>query len=202
MLKTVRSHNWSITVGELEALSVALYLRDALGLRLHSDPEIPSITPPPANAFPHFDQRMHHTTIQWNAWWVGLLNQASTPSGMGQLARISSNRLPGLDDKPDLDRAVEPIHTAAREWAAARRNEYLTIRRTSNTAGIEQDVLAHLCLPRRRHGEPAAIRIIVLPVSGMHGWCLGPGQLLVTQHLISQSSAYRSWLQKHAVAAT
>jgi hypothetical protein len=180
---------------EPEALNIALYVRDALGLDPETSPRMPRLDPPVAALTAVTGQRnLEH---QWARWWSQLM-------GLTQLS-VDGTFVPidyfgQLDGEDQLQPAAEPLLHRAKAW-------HLRQLDAVSTAGPSRDPASDCFLPRRVSGAARSIlsrrtrqrlttfRFLVLPVAGQHGWRLREGRYLVSKPLLHDAEAFEDWLR-------
>jgi hypothetical protein len=202
------TRNWDSTVGQLEPLSVALYLRDALRLEIAQAAWIPPATPPPTRARVETGTDLGRASDEWLDWWNELLQEAATGRGLGKLVSWDAERASRLvTASPSLYALAGGVLPDAQRWASLRSREFARYRRgdaiapASGRTGAETErhVLGRVSRRRGRRSAPLSIRIVVLPVEGAHGWQLRPNLLLVTPSLMFDEHAYATWLEGRLV---
>ena len=181
--------SWSIAIDEPHSLLIALFARDAAGLRPTTDPAIPALTPRvPTNptlaaiAGPA-------ASAQWARWWRRLLDADRTVPG------ATPPDFPELADSPDLRRIVRGCFPDAVRWSSARKREHVVFMTASNRPPVENDVVCAIEESRGRKAHPFELRITELPTTTTRAWRADPHHLIVTRALFTDTPAYRDRLR-------
>lgn len=175
---------------EPQALGIALYIRDRLGLDpgLGGSPD--SRITPSIVAERHLLGSDHNdVSAQWSSWWTALFGAAVL------------RRVPGPIDyygplvrEPDLGRIAEPLLREAIGWveaqADANRGEWGDLTSPTFRPRLVQDLLRG-ARPRLR-GE-LHIVFLVLPVAGKTGWRIGPRFFGVSKGLLHDLAEFKKW---------
>jgi hypothetical protein len=204
--------SWRMGTDEPQSLLMALYVRDASGLRPRVDPDIPSLEPGvPFREKPSPVGSL--ASAQWADWWQHLLDgggfwpEHKSPSGPGrihdpEIQRLfywPSQHLPphfvGLSGTPELQALVYTHHEAARVWSEARKHEFVALTVTRQRVWLESEVVQTVERGLGRKARPFELDIRVLPVASVQAWRLSPGRALVTRALFRDRTAYRDWLR-------
>ena len=177
--------SWSMAIDEPHNLLVALFVRDAAGLRPDTDPVIPALTPAVATNQTLAAAAGLAASIQWAGWWARLLDADHlTPTA-------TPPDLPELADSPELQEVLRTRYPDAIRWSASRKREYVTLMTGSNRPSVEGDVVREIERSLGRTAQPFELRITVLPVSGIHAWRVRPQHLVVTRALFTDTTTYR-----------
>ena len=126
--------SWRVSFGEPERLLVALYVRDATGLRAATVPLIPPLEPfvPVRESLPPGVDRIAAST-QWGEWWSGLLLLG------GEVGRVRlpepRTELRELADRPALQVLAREVYPEASAWAGQRKRETATMMHGPRTSG-------------------------------------------------------------------
>jgi hypothetical protein len=205
--------SWRMATDAPESLVMALYVRDASGLRPQVDPDIPSLEPGvPFREKPSPVDRV--ASAQWGDWWQQLLDGGGfwpdhkSPPDMSrlrddpELQRIfywPSRYLPpdfvGLSGTPELQALVRRHHEAARVWSAARKHEFVALSTARQRVSLELEVVRAVERSLRRTARPFEFDLRVLPVASVRAWRLSRGRALVTRALFRDRAAYGKWLR-------
>jgi len=207
------STSWRIGTDEPQLLLMALYVRDAFGLRPQVDPNIPPLEPPVplddrASAFNSV------ASVQWMGWWLQLLDaggfwpEHKSPSELHRLRQDPeiqrlfywpSQHLPpdfaGLSSTPELQDLARRQHEAARVWSDARHLEFAALSSARQRVLLEWEIVRTVERRLGRTARPFAFGIRVLPVASVQAWRLSSGRALVTRALFRDRMAYRQWLE-------
>jgi hypothetical protein len=205
--------SWRISTDEPQLLVMALYVRDAAGLRPQIDPDIPALEP----AVPDDDKAASvkaAASVQWASWWQRLLEgggfwpEHRSPSDLHSLAHDPeiqrlfywpSQHLPpdfeGLSGMPELRDLVRRQHEAARVWSEARHLDFIAQSSTRQRVSLESEIVRTIERSLGRTARAFAFDIRVLPVASAQAWRISSGRALVTRALFSDRAAYRKWLE-------
>ncbi len=205
--------SWRIGTDEPQLLLMALFVRDASGLRPQVDPNIPPLEP----AVPLDDRAAAFTrvaSVQWAGWWHQLLEgggfwpEHKSPSDLHRLREDPeiqrvfywpSQHLPpdfaGLSSTPELQELVRRQHEAARVWSEARHLEFAALSSARQRVLLESEIVRTVERSLGRTARPFAFDIRVLPVASVQAWRLSSGRALVTRGLFRDRVAYRVWLE-------
>ena len=205
--------SWKMGADEPQSLLMALYVRDAAGLRPRIDPDLPPLEP----AVP-FDHEQHPmagvASDQWADWWRQLLEGGGfwpdhkSPPDMSrlrhdpELQRIfywPSRHLPpdfvGLSGTPQLQALFRRHNEAARVWSDARKHEFVALSTARQRVSLESEIVRTVERGLGRTARPFEFDIRVLPVASVQAWRLSPGRALVTRALFRDRAAYGKWLR-------
>ncbi len=151
---------------------MALYVRDALGLRPGVDPDIPPLEPAvPFDEKPSTVNRI--ASAQWADWWQQLLEgggfwpENKSPSDLHRLRHDPeiqrlfhwpSQHLPpdfaGLSGTSELQELVRRQHEVARVWSEARQHEFAALSFTRQRRPLEWEVVRTVERGTRRTASP------------------------------------------------
>jgi hypothetical protein len=205
--------SWKMGTDEPQSLLMALYVRDAAGLRPRIDPDLPPLEP--AVPFDHEQLPMAGiASDQWADWWRQLLDGGGfwpdhkSPTNMSrlrhdpELQRIfywPSRYLPpdfvGLSGAPELQSLVRRHFEAARVWSEARKHEFVALTVARQRVSLEWEVVQSIERGLGRKACPFALDIRVLPVEAVQAWRLSPNRALVSRALFRDRATYREWLR-------
>jgi hypothetical protein len=212
-MQTDVTTSWKISTDEPQSLLMALYVRDASGLRAQVDPDIPSLEPGvPFREKPSPVDSL--ASAQWADWWQQLLDgggfwpEHKSPPDMSRLRhdpdlqRIfywPSRHLPpdfvGLSGTPELQALVRRHHEAAGVWSEARKHEFVALTVARQRVSLEWEVVQTIERGSGRKARPFELDIRVLPVAAVQAWRLSPKRALVSRALFRDRAAYREWLR-------
>jgi hypothetical protein len=196
------AERWDLTVGQLEALSVALYVRDVLRLHPHTSPTIPAVEPP-ADGHDHpISPDVDGLGREWERWWEDLIAECGAPGGMGRLVTWNSDQDLVVQRRPSLYAAAAGILPEAQRWAEQQRLQFAASRRSARVRGrpgptgleVERRALDRATRRRWWRRRPLVVRIVVLPVGASQAYRISPNLFLVTARLVLDSEAYGDWL--------
>jgi hypothetical protein len=202
-----------MSTDEPQSLLMALYVRDASGLRPRMDLDVPPLEPAvTVDEEPSSMQSL--ASAQWAEWWRELLigggfwpdnKSAADMSRLRddpELQRIfywPSRHLPpdfvGLSGSPELQTLVREHHEAARIWSEARKHEFVALTVTRQRVLLESEIVQTVERGLGRTARPFEFDIRVLPVGSVRAWRLSASRALVTRALFRDPSAYREWLR-------
>ncbi|MEY9893025.1 hypothetical protein ABIA31_006703 [Catenulispora sp. MAP5-51] len=192
-LRRERGAGWRIAVGDRQTMTMALWLRDASGMRPDLDPAIPPLDPPV-----EVDKRLAalagpRATAQWTGLWLGLWEgrledwftlQTLGPPGFELLVR-----------SPELKKLVEAGFLEAARWSAEFR--LMASRGSGAPTSVAREpaaVVRQLENELGRQAQEFELDITVLPVAGRVFWPLADGGLVVSGNLLRDASAFRALL--------
>lgn len=180
----VGERRWSIQVDQPQPLLVALYVRDAAGLRPAVDPALPPADPPVVERdFPDLNRVV--AAEQWAIWWENLLY------GTTDFGEYLPPDFPGLFDSPQLRRILGATFEDAVAWAWERTAEHQA---RGLDGAIESAAVHELQIRRGRTVDSFSLRLTELPVEAAEGWWIDDGHLVVSTLLRADPDAYRAWL--------
>ena len=151
--------SWRIGTDEPQLLLMALYVRDASGLRPRVDPNIAPLEPavPLDNRAAVFTRA---ASVQWAGWWHQLLEgggfwpEHKSPSDLHRLRQDPeiqrlfywpSQHLPpdfaGLSSTPELQALVRRQYEAARVWSEARHLEFAALSSARLRVSLESEIV-------------------------------------------------------------
>ena len=199
-----------ISVNEPQALVVALYLREIIGLTDRTAPEIPMLDPS-AQIWPAWAPRpsdglapkpdpfaglidREQTANEWSRWWRHALADPSVALG-----ELRPPRFTAFAATPSLRLLLQTYHERANIWAEAISADPLVKRAHS----VPKDGLEELARQASRvwQARPFRLRITVIPVRTEHAWQLAPDHILMTRHLIGDRDNVLDWLRSRILVA-
>jgi hypothetical protein len=195
---------WDLTIGVLEPMAVALYVRDALQLELRSADPIPGVSPPAAPRLPlPAREERDSASAELTLWWEELLTKACRREGMGELAQWESRHEGDLARHSILHAVARPLMPEAVAWARRRREDFAAARRRDifsggvpmSGRGRERQALNEISRSLRRWMKPLSLRLVVLPVLGSAGWRIGLGCFFVSTPLVLDERAFVAGLR-------
>jgi hypothetical protein len=204
--------SWKVGTEEEQILLMALYVRDASGLRPRVHPDIPALEPTvPIDELPYPVDSL--ASAQWAEWWQHLLDGGFWPehknaSDLSRLtqdpelqrlfywpSRYLASNYAGLSSTPELQALVRRQHEAARVWSEARKHEFVALSSARQRVLLESEIVRSVQRGLGRIARPFELDIRVLPVASVQAWRLSSGRALVTRALYSDRTAYREWLR-------
>ncbi|QHK22525.1 hypothetical protein GU243_23440 (plasmid) [Pseudarthrobacter psychrotolerans] len=179
------------TFFEPQALSVALYVRDRLGLDVALGGSPGSRLVPAVSADWVGLEEGNHAEIsaQWSSWWTGLFGAAVLRKEPGPIDYFGP-----LVHEPDLGHIAEPLLRDAIGWVAAQadsnRGEWGDLRSPTFRPRLTKELVAK-ARPRVRGKQ--SILFLILPVQERTGWRIGASFFAVSKPLLHDLSAFRQW---------
>lgn len=176
---------------------LALYLKDHAGLNGAG-------MPPVAPAQPRVREADHHQITQhvgglpalrreWEAWWQHLIENHPEMS-----PAVDPPNFRAFGEAPALQRSLQAHFGSALTWARERRAEYERLEKEREAAGAT-DVLREIVEERQLEVGPAArdfrLTIIELPLSEDRAWLVNADKVIMSQSLLSDAEAFRSYLK-------
>ncbi|WP_344663137.1 hypothetical protein [Catenulispora subtropica] len=184
---------WRIEVGDRQAMTLMLWLRDASGMTPDLDPPIPPLEPPVAVVPELVELVGPQATAQWTGLWLGLWE--GRLEDWFALEMLAPPRFELLNRSPQLRR----LFAAAFEDAAGWSNEHRpvgpgVVGRPGAPAREPGSVVKQLEGELGRRARDFAFAIAVLPVAGRVFWMLPDGGLVVSEGLMRDGRAFRALL--------
>lgn len=178
-------------------LLIALYIRDASGLTGAGMPSISAIHPAVKSAEPHqLTQQvggLASLRFEWEEWWAQLLG--TFPGRPPQLTPPNFEEFAG---NPALQRVMQAHFGAALNWARQQMTEYELMASRRETMG-ELKILAQLVQDRElelgRNAREFSLSILEVPIAEPRAWFLEPNRMVMSQHLLDDPEAFRSYVQ-------
>jgi hypothetical protein len=188
---------WRITMDTSGPMLLALYLKDNAGLGGAG-------MPPVAPATPRIREADHHQLTQhvggmpalrreWEAWWQHLIENhpAMSPA-------VEPPGFRAFGEAPALQRSLQAHFGSALTWARERRAEYERLERERESSGATA-VLREIVEERQLEVGPAArdftLTIIELPLSEDRAWLVNGDKVIMSQSLLADPEAFRSYLK-------
>lgn len=182
-----RRDGWTVVVDEPQALVIALFVRDIAALAPGLDLMIPHLYPVvPRSASV---SRAAAASTQWARWWDELLRNEI------DLAEPTCPNVGLGADQGELQRLVTSHFDDARQWSQDRKREFAHLLTQSGRSPVELDVVRQVERRLRRVAQPFHLRIMEIPVDGLHGWRLRRDRALISRALLVDVRAYRIWLE-------
>lgn len=179
------------TFFEPQALSIALYIRDRLGLdvALGGSPDSRLLPAVSADRILLAEGKRDEISAQWSSWWIGLFGAAVLRKEPGPIDYFGP-----LVHQPDLGYLAEPLLRDAIDWVAAQagsnRGEWGDLRSPTFRPRLVQDLVVKT-RPRVRGRH--SIRFLVLPVEERVGWRIGASFFAISKPLLHDLTAFRQW---------
>jgi hypothetical protein len=192
-LRREKGAGWRIAVGDRQAMTIALWLRDASGMAPDLDPAIPPLDPPVPVDKALAALAGPRATAQWTGLWLGLWEgrledwfalRTLGPPGFELLGRC-----------PELKALVEVGFQDAVRWSADHRP--LAPRGHGSPPYVPREpglVVKQLEGELGRRARDFELEVTVLPVAGRVFWLLSDGGLVVSEKLLRDSRALRALL--------
>jgi hypothetical protein len=175
---------------EPQALGIALYIRDRLGL----DPGLggspgcriaPAIAPEEQLVTADRDE----VSAQWSSWWTTIFGAAVLRGVPGPIDYYGP-----LVHEPELGRVAETLLRDAIGWVAAQadgnRGEWGGLNSPTFRPWVVQELVQE-ARPRLRGAH--SIVFLVLPVECKTGWRIGASFFGITKPLLHDLTAFRKW---------
>ncbi len=189
------SQSWQLRWGDDRAVNAALYLRDALALSVHTEPDIPLLTPPVPVSVPAGVDRAA-VTREWPAWWSDVLaHQGAEPIGSPEEQFASWPDVPGspaLTGRPAIRAALAafepefgPYANRLKTWVAP----------PPHTAGIGDLVRAKEAELGRK-ARPFRLVVTELPVAGLFWHRLSTEHVLLSVSFAQDTARRDAALRK------
>lgn len=188
---------WRITMDTSGPMLLALYLKDHAGLDGAG-------MPPVAPAQPRVREADHHQLTQhvgglpalrreWEAWWQHLIENHPEMS-----PAVEPPAFGAFGEAPALQRSLQAHFGAALTWARERRAEYERLERKREAVGAS-DVLREIVEERQLEVGTTArdfsLTIIELPLSEDRAWLVNADKVIMSQSLLEDREAFRSYLK-------
>ncbi|WP_077489985.1 hypothetical protein [Sinomonas mesophila] len=188
---------WQITMDTSGPMLLALYLKDSAGLNGAG-------MPPIAPAQPKVRETDHHQLTahvggvpalrrEWEAWWGDLIR--SHPE---MTPELTPPGFAAFEGAPALQRSLQAHFGTALTWARERRSEYERLERTREESG-STDILREIVEARQlevgNEARDFSLTIIELPLAQERAWLVDADKLIMSQSLLEDSGAFRSYLQ-------
>ncbi len=207
------TERWKITIAEPEALRIALYVRDVVGLSPMTSPVIPPLDPG-ADVWPVWSRRpvnvdsgggvrllggrdvdLDLASQQWARWWRHALDV-----GTSAIDDFRPPAFPALAKVPDLRVLLQRHHYNANLWSDGL-NDDPRLRNAHTAPGPGLNALVRE-LPSLlgRRPAPFRLRITVIGVQTKRAWILAPDHLLLTRQLIGDLDNALDWLRPRVLA--
>ncbi len=176
---------------------LALYLKDYAGLNGAG-------MPPVAPAEPRIRETDQHQLTQhvggipalrreWEVWWQHLIENHPEMS-----PALEPPNFTAFGEAPALQRSLQAHFGSALAWARERRAEYERLERERASNGAT-DVLREIVEERQLEAGTAArdfnLTIIELPLSEDRAWLVNTDKVIMSQHLLEDPEAFRSYLK-------
>jgi hypothetical protein len=185
--------SWRISVGDREALAIALWLRDASGMAPDLDPAIPPLDPPVEVRADLAALAVPQAVAQWTGLWIGLWEGRLEEWFV--LGMIGPPGYELLAQSPQLRELTAAGFEEAVKWSVRHRpfrNESPT--QPTSAERLPWQVVKEL---EKAAGHPAkefSLDVRILPVAGREFWMLPDDQLVVSESLVRDPTAFRALL--------
>ncbi|GAA2046304.1 hypothetical protein GCM10009839_58200 [Catenulispora yoronensis] len=184
------SGGWRIEVGDRQAMTLVLWLRDAAGMTPDLDPPIPPLEPPVAVVPELVSLVDAQATAQWTGLWLGLwegrLEEWFT------LEMLAPPRFELLNRSHKLRKLFAAGFPDAVAWA--NENRPAAGGATGRPAAVPGSVVKQLEGELGRRARDFELGITVLPVAGRVFWMLPDGGLVVSTSLLRDGRAFKALL--------
>lgn len=202
------TERWKVTITEPEVLRIALYIRDAAGLRPVTDPAIPPLDPP-ADLWPVWARRPVEVSAaaprralgrreidpeaaaeQWARWWRHCLDL-----GTSAIDELRPPQFPDFGQVPDLRALLQQHYHNASIWSDNLKDDPRFNRaHTAPGRGLNA-LIKQLPAQLGRHPRPFSLRISVIDVRTKHAWDIAPDHVLMTRPLVGDLDNVLDWLR-------
>lgn len=187
----LRGRSWLATLDMPPALTTALYLRDASGLKEAAT----------ASAVPPLDPRVDcdaalatHATEQaaeaWNVWWSGLLERNPEFRGVPPLVPDPLPELP-----TDLRALISLGLPSSNAWFRARKHEFIEDQREGRSRRPVGKIVKQVEADLGRAAAPFDLLISILPVTGLWGNRARPDHVLISRALSCEETEFAAFLE-------
>jgi hypothetical protein len=188
---------WRITADTSGHMLLALYLRDVAGLAGAGWPAVSPVRPTVRTA----DPRQLTAKVggpgalrtEWELWWQELVRDRP-----GNAAKLSPPSFPAFADRPALQRLLQAHFGAAMSWARARMAEYGQLaqeREANGTSGWIGELVQDREMELGRDARTFELKLIELPLCEPRAWFVEPDRVLISQSLMDDETAFRSYVQ-------
>ncbi|HET6211754.1 MAG TPA: hypothetical protein VFE14_02665 [Micromonosporaceae bacterium] len=177
--------SWEIRIDERQAWLVALYVRDAAGLRPAVEPALPPLSPE-VRPIMVAGTDTAAAAVDWAGLWVRLVADNwptwFVPPGFG---------LPASS-------ALRPLLAAcwrdALEWGSARRRHIAALTTDRQHGPVPNDVVRAVGKQLGRRVRDFTLRIDVVPVDQIGTWPLAPDHVIISEAAVADVRAFRALL--------
>jgi glutathione S-transferase len=183
-MRAAGSASWRISEDMGWSPTVALYIRDRLGLADESG--VPPLAPTVAPE--RVDQRWAEA---WHAWFAGLVNAES------RIRRDPREQLAEQAGYPEFRAVVGSLLDEASEWASQRKKEHIEefMRRRRAHPLLVNRIVDDVARTLGRKPVPFELRITMLPVEGFWAHRAAADHLLVSEQTRSDPDRIRAVLE-------
>lgn len=187
-MRYAETSSWQIRIGPAQGLLIGLFVRDAAGLRSHTDIDLPPLVPTVELRAGLALLSGPDASEQWARWWNGELHQDS------ENRRTFCAPDAKFGDGRELDALTRECHDDAVRWSADRCREHADMMTEGDRPDIEGNLVREVERELGRKARPFELSITELPVAGAAGWRIRPEHALVSRALWEDPAAYRQWL--------
>ena len=167
-----------------EHLVLALFVRDATGLRPWTGLDVPPLAPAVAARGRLAPAARSEATAQWATWWQRELAR----QGRGERGYAMPDA--ELGDGEELAELFLTHRLEGLGWTAARKGEHAA----ALHRGTEGDLVRAVEAELGRKARPFLLRVTELPVAGPFGLRVSTSHLVVSRTLRDDPAAYEEWL--------
>lgn len=177
--------SWEIRIDERQSWLVALYARDAAGLRPPADPALPPLSPevPPIRVE---GLDVEAAAGEWAMLWSRLLRE-ERPFWFGPPEY-------GLPPHSALRPLLAACWLDALDWSNARKRHIAALTTDRQHGPVPGDVVRAIAAELGRPVRDFVLRIDVVPVDGSGPWPLAPDHMIVSEATVADVAAFRSVL--------
>jgi hypothetical protein len=179
-MRMANGGSWRISEDMGWSLTVALYVRDRLGLADESG--VPPLAPAVAS-----ERGEQQWAEAWHAWFAGLVN-AESPARRDPLEQVRY---------PEFRAMVGSLLDEASEWASQRKKEHIEefMRRRRAYPLLVNRIVDGVASTLGRKPVPFELRITMLPVEGFWAHRAAGDHLLVSEKTRSDPDRFRDVLE-------
>jgi hypothetical protein len=191
------SSGWRITADTSAQMLMALYFHDVAGLDGAGFPAVSAAEPYIRRADPR--QLTAHVggpvalRREWEQWWSGLVKEETANA-----AALDPPAFESFKDSPALQLVMQAHYGAATTWARERKAEYQRAaqeREASGRAKLISQLVQDREMELGRDARQFDLKLIELPLQEARAWYVEPNRMILSQKLIEDEAAYRSFVQ-------
>jgi len=184
-MRLLGQESWQVESGTQLAVDMALYVRDALGLPVDSDPVLPGLDPAvPVSVPDGVDPAA--VAAEWSGWWGDVL--AWCRADVARDARSAFETLPVADSSPALrHRPALRVALAALTEPAARYQS--TLARPGPPSMVVNDLVSELERTLGRPAKPFRLVITEVRVRGATWHRLTAQHVLTSTRFLASEAA-------------
>ncbi|MFJ5535433.1 hypothetical protein [Streptomyces sp. NPDC093261] len=167
---------------------IGLFVRDAAGLRPHTDIGVPPLVPAVEARASLTPLALPEASVQWARWWERELTRQEGPDRgfFAPEARFGDGEELGLLVRACFDDAVR--------WSSARGREHAETMTRGDHRSLEGNLVRAVETEIGRKARPFELQVTELPVADTVGWHVSEKHVVVSRALREDAAAYRQWL--------